>query len=135
MLAGRVTFSGGGETLDAQTGSLVFIDDPAERRAAVAVEDGTIVLAIGGLWGSLIASRRGSSGFVRVPRGRERRPARPAGLSRRDSLLIRMIRRCGAFQATAALFSSERGRRSSQAAARSAMYQGRRGLESLAAAL
>lgn len=48
MLAGRVIFSGRGEALDAPAGSLVFIDDPAERRAAVSAEDSSIVLSIGG---------------------------------------------------------------------------------------
>lgn len=48
VIRGRATFTCGGEALDAPYGTLVFLDDPAERRAAIASEDGTAVLAIGG---------------------------------------------------------------------------------------
>jgi quercetin dioxygenase-like cupin family protein len=48
VLSGRATFVCGGQTLEAPTGTLVFIEDPAERRAATAEEDGTAVLAVGG---------------------------------------------------------------------------------------
>jgi hypothetical protein len=48
VVSGRATFSAGGREHDAPAGQLVFFDDPAERRAARAVEAGTIVLAIGG---------------------------------------------------------------------------------------
>jgi hypothetical protein len=48
VLAGRATFSVDGEQVDAPAGTLVFVDDPASRRAATAAEDSTTVLAIGG---------------------------------------------------------------------------------------
>jgi mannose-6-phosphate isomerase-like protein (cupin superfamily) len=48
VLAGRATFTLGGETLDAPTGTVVFIRDPLVRRHARADEPGTQVLAIGG---------------------------------------------------------------------------------------
>jgi mannose-6-phosphate isomerase-like protein (cupin superfamily) len=48
VLSGRATFEVGGETCDAPAGTVVFVRDPALRRHAVAVEDGTAVLAIGG---------------------------------------------------------------------------------------
>jgi tetratricopeptide (TPR) repeat protein len=48
VVTGRATFTVDGETIDAEPGTLVFLDDPKERRGAVAVEDGTTVLAIGG---------------------------------------------------------------------------------------
>lgn len=48
VLAGRATFTASGREVDAPVGTLVFLDDPAERRAARAAEPGTIVLAIGG---------------------------------------------------------------------------------------
>ena len=48
VVSGRATFTIGGETLDAPAGSLVFISDPKLRRKAIAEEDGTLVLAIGG---------------------------------------------------------------------------------------
>ena len=47
VVSGRATFTLGGETLDAPAGTLVFISDPAVKRKAVAVEEGTLVLAIG----------------------------------------------------------------------------------------
>jgi mannose-6-phosphate isomerase-like protein (cupin superfamily) len=48
VLTGRATFTLGGETLDAPTGTVVFIRDPLVRRHARAEEPGTQVLAIGG---------------------------------------------------------------------------------------
>jgi len=48
VLAGHATFTLAGETLDAPTGTVVFIRDPDVRRSAVAIEAGTSVLAIGG---------------------------------------------------------------------------------------
>jgi hypothetical protein len=51
VVTGRATFTVDGESFDAPVGTLVFLDDPKERRAARAVEDGTTVLAIGGARG------------------------------------------------------------------------------------
>jgi hypothetical protein len=51
VVTGRATFTVDGESLDAPAGTLVFLDDPKEVRAARAVEDGTTVLAIGGTRG------------------------------------------------------------------------------------
>jgi hypothetical protein len=48
VLRGRATFVCSEQTLDAPSGTLVFVEDPAERRAATAEEDGTVVLAVGG---------------------------------------------------------------------------------------
>ena len=48
VLRGRATFIVDGEDVDAPAGTLVFVDDPSARRAAAALEEGTIVLAIGG---------------------------------------------------------------------------------------
>lgn len=48
VMSGRATFTVDGQELDAPAGTLVFLDDPGEKRAAVAIEDGTTVLAIGG---------------------------------------------------------------------------------------
>ena len=48
VVRGRATFTIGGEQVDAPAGTLVFLDDPAERRGAVAAEDGTLAVAIGG---------------------------------------------------------------------------------------
>ena len=46
--AGHATFTVGGEEIDAPAGTLVFVRDPATRRGAIAQEDGTTVLVIGG---------------------------------------------------------------------------------------
>ena len=48
VLAGRATFFVDGEEIDAPTGTLVYLDDPAQRRGAHAAEPNTTVLAIGG---------------------------------------------------------------------------------------
>jgi tetratricopeptide (TPR) repeat protein len=47
VLAGRATFTVGGEEIDAPPGTFVFVGDPSTRRAAVAREGGTTVLAVG----------------------------------------------------------------------------------------
>jgi hypothetical protein len=49
VVTGHATFTVDGRTVDAPVGTCVFLDDPKERRGALAVEDGTTVLAIGSL--------------------------------------------------------------------------------------
>jgi hypothetical protein len=51
VVSGRAAFTVDGGELDAPAGTLVFLDDPKEVRGAIAVEDGTTVLAIGGARG------------------------------------------------------------------------------------
>jgi hypothetical protein len=48
VLTGRARFTIDGEELDAPAGTCVFLPDPQSSRHAVAVEDGTAVLAVGG---------------------------------------------------------------------------------------
>ena len=48
VVAGRATFTLDGEEHDAPTGTLVFVRDPAVKRAAVAHEAGTTLLCVGG---------------------------------------------------------------------------------------
>jgi len=48
VIAGHATFTVDGEKVDAPWGTIVFLDDPRQRRHAVAKEPGTTVLAIGG---------------------------------------------------------------------------------------
>ena len=55
MLAGRATFTVAGEELDAPAGTLVFVRDPATRRAATAAEPDTTVLVVGGTVGKAFA--------------------------------------------------------------------------------
>jgi len=48
VLSGRATFSVDGEEHDAPAGTLVFVPDVGAKRSAVASEDGTVVLVVGG---------------------------------------------------------------------------------------
>jgi tetratricopeptide (TPR) repeat protein len=47
VIEGRATFTVDGETIDAPTGTAVFVRDPATKRAAVAEEPGTTILTVG----------------------------------------------------------------------------------------
>jgi quercetin dioxygenase-like cupin family protein len=47
VLHGRATFALDGEEVDVPAGAFVHLPDPGTRRGAVAVEDGTTVLALG----------------------------------------------------------------------------------------
>jgi tetratricopeptide (TPR) repeat protein len=51
VVSGHATFTVDGTEIEAPQGTLVFLDDPKERRSAVATDDGTTVLAIGGARG------------------------------------------------------------------------------------
>lgn len=68
VVAGHATFTVGGEEVDAPTGSLVFIRDPAIERHAVAREPGTTILALGGKPG--VAYTPGPWEWVFVARAR-----------------------------------------------------------------
>ena len=48
VVSGAATFNVNGERVEAPAGTFVFVRDPAATRSAVAKEDGTTVLAIGG---------------------------------------------------------------------------------------
>jgi tetratricopeptide (TPR) repeat protein len=48
VVAGHATFTVAGEEVDAPAGTLVFVRDPAVKRAAVAHEAGTTLLCVGG---------------------------------------------------------------------------------------
>jgi tetratricopeptide (TPR) repeat protein len=48
VVRGRATFTIDGETLDAPAGTIVFVRDPALKRVAIAEDEGTVVLAVGG---------------------------------------------------------------------------------------
>jgi len=47
VVAGRASFTVGGEQVDAPVGTIVFVPSPATTRGAVAAEPGTTVLAVG----------------------------------------------------------------------------------------
>jgi hypothetical protein len=67
VVTGRATFTVDGESFDAPAGTLVFLDEPTERRAARAVEDRTIVLAIGGTRGEAFQASPWEFKFAAVP--------------------------------------------------------------------
>jgi len=48
VVSGAATFNVDGERVEAPAGTFVFVRDPAAKRSAVAKEEGTTVLAIGG---------------------------------------------------------------------------------------
>jgi hypothetical protein len=48
VVRGKARFVVGGEAIDAPTGSAVFVPRPDVRRSGVALEDETVVLAVGG---------------------------------------------------------------------------------------
>jgi tetratricopeptide (TPR) repeat protein len=48
VLSGEATFNVEGERVEAPAGTLVFVRDPAAKRSAIAKEEGTTVVAIGG---------------------------------------------------------------------------------------
>jgi hypothetical protein len=47
VIAGDATFTIGGQTVEAPTGTVIFIEDPTLQRVAIAKEPGTTVLTIG----------------------------------------------------------------------------------------
>lgn len=52
VVRGAATFTVDGETVDAPAGTLVFLPEPESHRQATATEDGTIVMAFGGMPGA-----------------------------------------------------------------------------------
>ena len=48
VLRGRARFTIDGEDVDAPQGTMIFLPEPEAKRVATALEDGTIVMAVGG---------------------------------------------------------------------------------------
>jgi tetratricopeptide (TPR) repeat protein len=67
VVTGKVSFTVDGETFDAPVGTCVFLPDPKERRGARALEDGTTVLAIGGVRGEPFRVSPWEFAFAGVP--------------------------------------------------------------------
>ena len=67
VVTGRATFTVDGEDIDAPVGTCIFLDDPKERRAARAVDDGTTVLAIGGARGEAFQVSPWELRFAAIP--------------------------------------------------------------------
>ena len=47
VVTGQATFTVDGETVDAPAGTILFVRDPAAKRKAVGVEEGTTIVAVG----------------------------------------------------------------------------------------
>ncbi len=69
VLAGHARFTLDGEEVDAPSGTLVFLRDPAVRRAAVALEAPTTVLALGAKPGEPHQVSAWESWFAATPKG------------------------------------------------------------------
>jgi hypothetical protein len=67
VLRGSATFTVDGETIAAPAGTLVFIRDPAVRRVAIAEDDDTLVLAIGGEAGRAFEPSPWEVNFTALP--------------------------------------------------------------------
>jgi len=61
VLAGGCTFTVDGEEVDASSGTALFVSDPATKRSAVATEDETTVLVVGGRPGEAFEPSPGES--------------------------------------------------------------------------
>jgi tetratricopeptide (TPR) repeat protein len=53
VLAGHAAFTADGEDIDAPAGTFVFVPETTSRRSAMALEDGTTVLVVGGVSGTI----------------------------------------------------------------------------------
>jgi mannose-6-phosphate isomerase-like protein (cupin superfamily) len=94
VITGRATFTVDGESFDAPVGTLVFLDDPKERRGARAEENGTTVLAIGGMRGQAFRVSPWEFAFAGVPRTTPAATTRRRHCCSRGSSCIRAIRAC-----------------------------------------
>jgi len=67
VLRGLARFTVDGETVHAPAGTFVFVRDPALRRSAIAEEEGTVVLAVGGEPGRPYEVSPWESYFAAIP--------------------------------------------------------------------
>jgi quercetin dioxygenase-like cupin family protein len=68
VVEGTVRFTLDGQKFDASSVAFVAVPDPAVTRAAVAREDGTLMLAVGAPRGSGFATTWNEANFGQVPR-------------------------------------------------------------------
>jgi tetratricopeptide (TPR) repeat protein len=73
VVSGRARFVLGDEEVDARAGTMVFIRDPAVQREAIALEPGTLVLAVGGKPGAAYEPSAWETMFYAIPASREGR--------------------------------------------------------------
>jgi tetratricopeptide (TPR) repeat protein len=67
VVRGRVTFTVGGETIDAPTGTIVFIRDPQLKRVGIAETDDALVLAVGNAPGRAYEPSPWETTFLAAP--------------------------------------------------------------------
>jgi tetratricopeptide (TPR) repeat protein len=67
VLRGRARFTVDGDEHELEAGQLVFVRDPSLKRSAIAVEDGTVVLALGGKPGEPHTVSAWEAMFAAVP--------------------------------------------------------------------
>jgi tetratricopeptide (TPR) repeat protein len=67
VLSGRARFILGDDEVEVKAGAFVFVRDPQTKRGAVALEDGTTVLAVGGKPGEAYEVSPWESYFAAVP--------------------------------------------------------------------
>lgn len=73
VLRGRARFTIGDDEHELHQGQLVFVRDPALRRGAVALDEDTVVLALGGKPGETFQVSAWEAMFAAVPYAREER--------------------------------------------------------------
>jgi tetratricopeptide (TPR) repeat protein len=67
VIRGRVTFTVGGETIDAPAGTLVFIRDPQLKRVGIAETEDALVLAVGNAPGRAYEPSPWETTFLAAP--------------------------------------------------------------------
>jgi tetratricopeptide (TPR) repeat protein len=67
VIRGQVTFTVGGETVDAPAGTIVFIREPTLRRVAVAETEDALVLAVGNAAGRAYEPSAWETSFAAAP--------------------------------------------------------------------
>jgi len=93
VVSGHAVFTVDGGEVDAPAGTLVYLDDPLERRSAVAREPGTTVLAVGGVPGKHEPTPW-EYFFPALPHAREGNGRAPRSSSARGSRSTASIRCC-----------------------------------------
>jgi tetratricopeptide (TPR) repeat protein len=85
VVRGHATFHLDGENVDAPAGTIVVLRDPTVRRAATALDEDTLVLAVGGKPGEAFRPSAWESWFSAAPLAKEGRFDEAIALMRRDA--------------------------------------------------
>jgi tetratricopeptide (TPR) repeat protein len=85
VVRGHATFHLNGDDIDAPAGTIVVLKDPSVKRAATAVEDDTLVLAVGGKPGEAFTPSAWESYFSAAPLAKEGRYDEAISLMQADA--------------------------------------------------